>query len=47
MAEHAYRLIYQGDRIGRPCRLHLTVYEAERIFVAGRVIDLRRGTVSI
>ncbi len=41
------RLIYQGDRIGRPCRLRLTVDEAERIFVAGRVIELGRGAVSI
>jgi trans-2,3-dihydro-3-hydroxyanthranilate isomerase len=41
------RLIYQGDRVGRPCRLHLRVDEAGAIFVAGRVIELGRGTVSI
>ncbi len=41
------RLIYQGDRVGRPCRLRLTVNEAGAIFVAGRVIELGRGTVSL
>ena len=41
------RLIYQGDRVGRPCRLRLSVDEAGTIFVAGRVIELGRGTVSI
>lgn len=41
------RLIYQGDHVGRPCRLRLSVDEAGKIFVAGRVIELGRGTVSI
>lgn len=41
------RLIYQGDRVGRPCRLHLSVDETGRIFVGGRVIELGRGTVSL
>ena len=41
------RLIYQGDRVGRPCRLRLRVDGAGTIFVAGRVIELGRGTVSI
>jgi PhzF family phenazine biosynthesis protein len=41
------RLIYQGDRVGRPCRLRLSVDETGTIFVAGRVIELGRGTVSI
>jgi PhzF family phenazine biosynthesis protein len=41
------RLIYQGDRVGRPCRLLLRVDEAGAIFVAGRVIELGRGAVSI
>ena len=41
------RLIYQGDLVGRPCRLRLTVNEAGAIFVAGRVIELRRGPVSL
>jgi trans-2,3-dihydro-3-hydroxyanthranilate isomerase len=41
------RLIYQGDRVGRPCRLRLSVDEAGTIFVAGRVIELAHGTVSV
>ena len=41
------RMIYQGDRVGRPCRLRLEVDEAGKIFVAGRVIELGRGTMSI
>jgi trans-2,3-dihydro-3-hydroxyanthranilate isomerase len=41
------RLIYQGDRVGRPCRLRLRVDAAGTIFVAGRVIELGRGVVSI
>ena len=41
------RLIYQGDRIGRPCRLHLNVDEAAKIFVAGRVIELGQGSVTL
>ena len=41
------RLIYQGDRVGRPCRLRLKVDVAGKIFVAGRVIQLGRGTVSL
>lgn len=41
------RLIYQGDRIGRPCRLHLNVDKAGKIFVAGRVIELGQGSVTL
>ena len=41
------RLIYQGDRVGRPCRLRLRLDQAGEIFVAGRVIELGRGSVSI
>jgi trans-2,3-dihydro-3-hydroxyanthranilate isomerase len=41
------RLIYQGDRVGRPCRLRLSVDQAGAIFVAGRVIELGCGAVSI
>lgn len=41
------RLIYQGDRTGRPCRLRLDVDDAGRIFVAGRVVELGRGTVTL
>ena len=39
------RLIYQGDRVGRPCRLRLNVDEVGKIFVSGRVSELGRGTV--
>lgn len=39
------RLIYQGDRVGRPCRLRLHLDAAGNIFVAGRVIELGRGSV--
>jgi len=41
------RMIYQGDRVGRPCRLRLSVNETGAIFVAGRVIELGRGTVTL
>ena len=41
------RTIYQGDRVGRPCRLRLNLDEAGRIFVSGRVIELGRGAVSL
>lgn len=41
------RLIYQGDRVGRPCRLRLNVDAAGNVFVAGRVIQLGRGSVSL
>ena len=41
------RMIYQGDRVGRPCRLRLNVDREGRIFVGGRVIELGRGTLSL
>ena len=41
------RIIYQGDRVGRPCRLRLDVDATGRIFVSGRVIELGRGKVSL
>ncbi len=41
------RIIYQGDRLGRPCRLRLEVDATGRIFVSGRVIELGRGMVSL
>jgi trans-2,3-dihydro-3-hydroxyanthranilate isomerase len=41
------RLIYQGDRVGRPCRLHLAVDAEGKIFVGGRVIELGRGTIAL
>ena len=41
------RTIYQGDRVGRPCRLRLNVDAAGTTFVSGRVIELGRGSVSV
>ena len=41
------RLIYRGDRVGRPCRLRLRLDKAGAIFTAGRVIELGRDAVSI
>jgi trans-2,3-dihydro-3-hydroxyanthranilate isomerase len=41
------RLIYQGDRVSRPCRLHLRVDAQQGIFVGGRVSELGRGTLSL
>ncbi len=41
------RTIYQGDRVGRPCRLRLNVDASGSIFVSGRVIELGRGAVSL
>jgi trans-2,3-dihydro-3-hydroxyanthranilate isomerase len=39
--------LVQGEAVGRRCCLGLTVDDAGRIFVSGRVIDLGRGTVSL
>ena len=39
--------IAQGDALGRPCRLGLTVDAGRRIFVSGRVIELGRGAVEL
>jgi trans-2,3-dihydro-3-hydroxyanthranilate isomerase len=39
--------IAQGEAVGRPCRLGLTVDTEGRIFVAGRVIELGRGTIEL
>ena len=41
------RVIYQGDRVGRPCRLRLNVDKAGKISVAGRVIELGRGAITL
>lgn len=41
------RLIYQGDRVGRACRLRLNLDAAGNIFVGGRVVELGRGKVAI
>jgi len=37
--------VLQGDQVGRPCRLGLTVDASRRIFVSGRVIELGRGEI--
>ncbi len=39
--------IAQGEAVGRPCRLGLTVDADEKIFVSGRVIELGRGTIEL
>jgi len=39
--------VAQGDAVGRPCRLGLTVDAAKRIFVSGRVIELGRGSIEL
>jgi PhzF family phenazine biosynthesis protein len=37
----------QGEAVGRPCKLGLTVDEAGEIFVSGRVIELGRGAIEL
>jgi trans-2,3-dihydro-3-hydroxyanthranilate isomerase len=37
----------QGEAVGRPCKLGLTVDEAGAIFVSGRVIELGRGAIEL
>ena len=39
--------IHQGDAVGRPCRLGLEVTANRRILVAGRVIELGRGSIRL
>jgi PhzF family phenazine biosynthesis protein len=39
--------IHQGDAVGRPCRLGLEVTTDRRILVAGRVIELGRGSIRL
>jgi len=39
-------VIDQGDAVGRPCRLALTVGADRSIQVAGRVVELGRGTLT-
>jgi PhzF family phenazine biosynthesis protein len=39
--------IAQGQAVGRPCRLGLTVDTEARIFVSGRVVELGRGTIEL
>jgi len=38
--------VLQGDQVGRPCRLGLTVDAHRRILVSGRVIELGHGEIS-
>ena len=39
--------IAQGEAVGRPCRLGLTVDTEARIFVSGRVVELGGGTIEL
>jgi PhzF family phenazine biosynthesis protein len=39
--------VAQGEAVGRPCRLRLTVDSDGRIFVSGRVIELGVGTIAL
>jgi PhzF family phenazine biosynthesis protein len=39
--------IAQGDLVGRPCRLQLTVTAAGEILVSGRVVELGCGTITL
>jgi PhzF family phenazine biosynthesis protein len=39
--------IDQGEAVGRPCRLALTVTAERQILVSGRVIELGSGTVTL
>jgi len=39
--------VLQGDQVGRPCRLGLTVDAEKNIFVSGRVIALGRGELNV
>ena len=37
----------QGEAVGRPCKLGLTVDDGGAIFVSGRVIELGRGAIEL
>jgi len=39
--------VFQGDQVGRPCRLGLEVTSDRRVRVSGRVIGIARGTVEL
>jgi trans-2,3-dihydro-3-hydroxyanthranilate isomerase len=39
--------VRQGDHLGRPCRLHLSVDAEQNIFVGGRVVEIGRGEVCL
>ena len=43
----AHRVVHQGDRVGRPSELHLTVDRERNIFVSGRVLELGRGVIDL
>ena len=40
-------VVRQGEAVGRPCRLGLEVTSDRRIRVAGRVIEIGRGTITL
>ncbi|HEY5366685.1 MAG TPA: phenazine biosynthesis protein PhzC/PhzF, partial [Casimicrobiaceae bacterium] len=39
--------IDQGEAVGRPCRLSLTVTAERAIRVGGRVVEIGRGVVTL
>ena len=39
--------VYQGEKVGRPCRLGLEVTSDRRIRVSGRVVEIGRGVVEL
>jgi trans-2,3-dihydro-3-hydroxyanthranilate isomerase len=39
--------VFQGDLVGRPCRLGLEVTSDRRVLVSGRVIEIARGVVKL
>jgi PhzF family phenazine biosynthesis protein len=39
--------VFQGEHVGRPCRLGLEVTADRRILVSGRVIEIARGAVTL
>jgi predicted PhzF superfamily epimerase YddE/YHI9 len=39
--------INQGEAVGRPCHLHLTVDAAGGVSVGGRVVELGRGAIEL
>jgi len=41
------RIISQGEMAGRPSTLHLRIDADRRVFVAGEVVELGRGTVEL
>lgn len=43
----AHRVVHQGDRVGRPSELRLTVDRERNIFVSGRVLELGRGVIDL